>query len=311
MKSRAAQPLSDIAARMAISLQYPNPCTACWPFPKYTDPGDTRVSAKRGIAITNAKLSVASLQSLSRAVSWGYGWDYKASPAVPSVRDWDAAGVRWMPMVWGSAALAALTGQIGTLDWGASPRAALLGFNEPNFASQANLSPAQAAQLWPQVQQLASRYGVVKLVSPAVTFNPAYQGIDWLKEFIRLCVNCRIDAIAIHSYTCYARFLRDHLDIYRVLGKKMWLTEFACADPAAISASRLSAAGQMAFMREAIPLLEQDPDVEMYAWFSFFQNEWPSNVATTGDAGLVNSDGSLSELGKLYATFRAGDGMQS
>ena len=47
--------------------------------------------------------------------------------------------------------------------------------------------------------------------------------------------------------------------------RPLWLTEFACCE--ASSVERLPAEGQMAYMREAIPLLERDESIEMYAWF--------------------------------------------
>ncbi|CAN0554626.1 unnamed protein product, partial [Ectocarpus sp. 8 AP-2014] len=45
----------------------------------------------------------------------------------------------------------------------------LLGFNEPNYGEQANLTPQEAADLWPQVRQQADDLGM-ELVSPAVNF---------------------------------------------------------------------------------------------------------------------------------------------
>ena len=72
-----------------------------------------------------------------------------------------------------------------------------------------------------------------------------------------MVAGCRVDAIALHSYTCYSRYLRDHLNIYRAFGKPLWLTEFACMDTVA----RQPQSGQMEYLREAIPMLESDPDV--------------------------------------------------
>jgi hypothetical protein len=36
----------------------------------------------------------------------------------------------------------------------------LLGFNEPNFKSQANLTPAQAASMWPNLEKIAADKGL-------------------------------------------------------------------------------------------------------------------------------------------------------
>eukprot|EP00435_Cladocopium_sp_Y103_P066790 s244_g29.t1 len=159
---------------------------------------------------------------------------------------------------------------------------ALLGFNEPNFPEQANLSPQRAASLWPLV-----------------------------------------DAVAFHTYTCYGRYLKDHIEMYKIFQRPLWLTEFACCE--ASSLERLPAEGQMAYMREAIPLLERDESIEMYSWFSMFEDDWAFPIVNgkNGDAGLVYStmalsdgsvnipsaaylfegNGTLSALGELYASF--------
>merc|ERR1711957_289607 len=113
----------------------------------------------------------ASLTGLAGAVSWGYGWHYKASTGLGgislAVPAWDAAGIHWLPMIWGESKLAAAEGEVSILGWGTA-REALLGFNEPNFPDQANLSPEQAVALWPRVEQLAAQHGIQKIVSPAV-----------------------------------------------------------------------------------------------------------------------------------------------
>jgi len=287
--------LGEIAAKEQISLDFPNECSPCWPWLKYKLPGDTSVSPKRGIALERKFVTEQGLTSLRTVVSWGYGWD---AQLLTDER------VRWMPMIWGEGQLLQAEDQVGVIDWGGAGQA-LLGFNEPNFPEQADMSPERAAALWPRVEALAANRGLSKLVSPAVNFRDGNQGVDWLRRFFELCVGCKVDAIAFHSYTCYGRFLRDHLDLYRVFGKPMWLTEFACSEPGAINAGRASAEGQMTYMREAIPLLENDPDVEMYAWFSYFQDQWAHPIGgVTGDAGLVRMDGTLSALGSLYATFK-------
>jgi len=291
---QTAEGLSEVAAKERIALDFPFECYPCWPWVKFKLPGDTSVSPKRGIALERKFVPAQGLASLRPAVSWGYGWDDQL------LAD---AYVRWLPMIWGEAQLLQAEDQVGSIDWSGAGQ--LLGFNEPNFPDQADMSPEHAAALWPKVEALAASRGITKLVSPAVNFQDGNQGDAWLTRFFQLCVNCKVDAIAFHSYTCYGRFLRDHLDIYRKFGKPMWLTEFACAEPGDINAGRVSAEGQMAYMREAIPLLESDPDVEMYAWFSYFSNQWNHPVGgVTGDAGLVLADGTLSALGSLYATFK-------
>jgi len=287
-------------------------CAVCWPWPKYKAAGDASVSRKRGIALENKRLLQVALPSMATLVAWAYGWGFATSPSEsngsPSIAGWEAAGIKWLPMVWNEYGLVAAEG-VSPATWApaSTARRALLAFNEPNFADQANMSPERAAELWPRVEALAARHGIDTIVSPAVNFNAAFQGVDWLRRFLQLCAGCKIDAIAFHSYTCHGQFLKDHIDTYRAFGKKLWLTEFACAEGGALNAPRLSMQGQMAYMREAIPMLERDPDVEMYSWFSYFAGQWAYPVdGTDPDAGLVHPDGALSELGRLYASFAEG-----
>ncbi|WAR28920.1 hypothetical protein MAR_014624 [Mya arenaria] len=61
----------------------------------------------------------------------------------------------------------------------------VLGYNEPNKADQADMTPKQAADFWPEVERLAAG---LPLISPVT----AGQNFPWLDEFFRLCHNCRV-----------------------------------------------------------------------------------------------------------------------
>ena len=69
----------------------------------------------------------------------------------------------------------------------------LLGFNEPDSVDQADLSPTQAANLWPRLMAT----GLV-LGSPA----PAVPSDGWLARFMALVAqrHLRVDFIALHFY---------------------------------------------------------------------------------------------------------------
>ena len=45
----------------------------------------------------------------------------------------------------------------------------LLGFNEPNFKNQANMTPAQAVEVWPRLEAIAEEFGL-GLVGLAVNY---------------------------------------------------------------------------------------------------------------------------------------------
>eukprot|EP00930_Biecheleria_cincta_P068394 TRINITY_DN5578_c1_g1_i1.p1 TRINITY_DN5578_c1_g1~~TRINITY_DN5578_c1_g1_i1.p1 ORF type:complete len:722 (-),score=112.54 TRINITY_DN5578_c1_g1_i1:260-2134(-) len=302
-KSDTGGSMEATMAEAKVALEY-TACEACWPWPKYKAASDTKISRKRGIAMQNFKLTPEALATLSQSLNWGYIWDHTPTGTWrggPDLAEWEHYGLNFVPMIWGAA-----QEQLGRAENEGLPahKMALLGFNEPNFPDQANLSPSEAAALWPRLQKLAEKAGIDTLVAPAVNFAD-YDPIKWLTDFLQACGNCKIDAIAFHSYTCYGKYLQDHIAKYKVFNKPLWLTEFACSD--ASSMERLEAQGQMAYMREAIPLLEQDSSVEMYAWFSYFADDWqyPIVDGRNGDAGLIFPNGSLSELGRLYSSFAA------
>jgi len=240
-------------------------------------------SSKRGIAKTN--LHDHQLRQLKQGVTWGYNW--KFSPNMP----WQEAGMEFVPMV-----------HDASINRAAVPSGSfrgLLGFNEPDISSQANMDPYHAAGMWTNVEQLASQLGVQQLVSPAMCGDIG-KGTQWMGSFLNACHNCRIDAIAIHSYWCTLDGVKNLVDSYRRFGKKIWITEIACADPR----FDVSMQGQARFMQEVVPWLEQEEIIEKYAWFSYFTNEWRYVITTPNpDAGLVHADGSLSQLGQIYVNL--------
>ena len=113
-------------------------------------------------------------------------------------------------------------------------------------------------------------------------------------EFFAACKGCHFDFLATHLYTCNAQALRWYLNDCKRYHLPIWLTEFSCPNGALGRASR-----QLAFMSDAIKLLNQDPSVERYAWFA---------PRTAGDwlgptASLLEADRpELTQLGKIYTT---------
>lgn len=232
-----------------------------------------RVGSKRGIAA-----NIAPGAAFYPGVAWWYNWAIRSTGA--------NVGIEFVPMVWDEATVSS-----------AIPTGAkyLLGFNEPNFFAQANLSPTQAAGYWPTLQANASAAGVA-LVGPAMNYcGPASQchGTDpyqYLKDFFAACTDCKVDYVAVHWYNCDLPSLRDYLEPggnlpgFEQFGKPIWLTEFSCDGSASV-------AQQEAYMRAAIPYLESNPKVARYSWFS---------ADPIPNARLVNSDGSPTALGQVY-----------
>ena len=238
--------------------------------------GAANPTCKRGIAANTAPGA-----AFYPAVRWWYNWGLS--------RTGGNTGIEFVPMIWGSSTVN------GTIPSGSKY---LLGFNEPNFKAQSNLTPLAAATAWPMLTANAGRAGVPIVVGPGMNFcGPAANcnGTDpyvYLKDFMAACTNCQIDHIAVHWYDNFPS-LRAYIESNASLagwvqfGKPIWLTEFSLDGSATV-------AQQEAFMREAIPYLESQPNVFRYSWFS---------ADPIPNARLINSDGTPTALGQVYISL--------
>ncbi len=230
-------------------------------------------ACKRGIAA-----NIAPGAAFYPAIHWWYNWAIRSSGA--------NVGIEFVPMMWDEQTVSSAI---------PSGSKYLLGFNEPNFFSQANLSATQAASYWPTLQANANSAGV-GIVGPGMNYcGPAAQchGTDpyqYLQDFFAACSGCKVDYVAVHWYNCDLPSLRDYLEPggnlegFEQFGKPIWLTEFSCDGNATV-------AQQEAYMRAAIPYLEGNPKVFRYSWFS---------ADPIPNARLINSDGSPTALGQVY-----------
>lgn len=252
------------------------------------DAGDPeRPNCKRGIAYGHHTPS--DMSALSHGVSWWYNWSPRPESAVANA--YAGLGMEFTPMVWGGSFNGdAISNEL------VSDARYLLGFNEPNFFVQANLSASAAAALWPQLETIADANSL-ELVSPAPNFcGPAESchdtsPFDYLDDFFAACTNCRVDYIAAHWYACDGPALTWYLGELKKYGKPIWLTEFSCGD-----GNDRSLAKQKQYMQDAVTILEADDAVFRYAWFAGRTTAIP-NVDVLGD------DGELTELGELYLSL--------
>lgn len=256
-----------------------------------TTPTQDLSACKRGVAF--GRNTATGLTALSKKVTWWYNWSTAPETAVRDV--YASLGIEFAPMIWDETRY----GNASSIPNGSKT---LLGFNEPNFFAQANLSAAQAAAEWPNVQQIAQSRGM-KLASPAVNFcGPASSCHDtdpfnYLSAFFAACPSCQVDYIAAHWYACDLPALQWYIGQLKTKfpNKPIWLTELACGDGADRSLAK-----QKTYMQSAIPYLESEPQVAKYAWFAD-QNAVP-NVA------LTDASGALTELGQLYISLSSSSG---
>jgi RNA polymerase sigma factor (sigma-70 family) len=219
----------------------------------------------------------------------GAGWYYTWSTRHPGITS--AGGADFVPMIWGADSV---TPQALAEAKAAGPY--LLGFNEPDFDSQANMSVEQALDLWPRLESTGSVLG-----SPAVAYGGDRPG-GWLDRFMTGAEQrgLRVDFIALHWYGADFRTeaaveqLRGYLDaVHRRYGKPIWLTEFALIDFSQ-GVRHPADEEQAAFLTSATKMLAGLPYLQRYAWFGLGTDE--SGPGTT----LFRPGGTLTPQGRAF-----------
>ncbi|KAJ4991399.1 hypothetical protein SVAN01_03046 [Stagonosporopsis vannaccii] len=167
---------------------------------------------------------------------------------------------------------------------------AVMGFNEPDHAEQANLSPEAACAGWKEyMNPIASSHPEVTILGPSVTNGPAPMGLDWLTRFHEGCPDAIVHATNIHFYDIYEdatidRFKAQIEKAAADYGKPVWITEFGL-NPG--SASEEQAA---TFLKQAMEYCDSSDNVQGYSWFMVGKGE-----------NQLNTDSGLSTLGQVYA----------
>ena len=202
---------------------------------------------------------------------WYYTWGLHGSPQVD---------LPFVPMAWGK----------GSLPQEDSP--IMLGFNEPDGAAQSNLTVQQALSMWARVTSYGDRIG-----SPATAGNPTTAGC-WLEQFMDAAP--KVDFICVHWYAPpnSASFLKEIDTIWAKYKKPIWVTEFAVADWSGKFPGGFASALVETFMTEACAGLDARSYVERYSWKT--RNTEDPHMGTSA---IFNDDGSLTPLGKLYASI--------
>ncbi|MDB5106436.1 MAG: hypothetical protein JWP91_4125 [Fibrobacteres bacterium] len=253
--------------------------------PVIIPPPTGTTACKRGYAYGGN--STADMQAMSKGVSWWYNWGTTADQGVAGT--YLASGVEFVPMVWGK-------NFIGNADAVIKQDGAkyLLAFNEPNFFSQSNITPLEAAAMWPQIETIARNHNL-KIVSPATNFcGGGCNETDpyvWLQKFFAACPNCKVDYIGAHWYACTGDALKWHIGNLKQFNRPIWLTEFSCLDGA-----DKSVAAQKAYMTTALDILEKEPAVFRYSWFT-------GRFADVPSINLLGAPGQLTELGQTYVSL--------
>lgn len=219
-------------------------------------------SYKRGVGENNFLL-MNEIYPIAPGVSWFYNWGNDIKGYRNEITDYLAENpiLEYCPMCWNGNYD---TEKIRTWCQNHPETKFLLGFNEPNFTDQANMTPAEAAEKWPAVQALAKELGL-ELVGPAVNYAPSGAYTDpfkWYAEFVDLVGVDAFDYVAVHDYAGGTANMKDLVDrFYALYGKQIWITEFCNWSGTVSNDSQISS------MIQQLEYLEKEDKVFRYAWF--------------------------------------------
>ncbi|ETS06433.1 hypothetical protein M419DRAFT_105655 [Trichoderma reesei RUT C-30] len=271
---------------VAASSQAPPPSTTSKaPAPsKAASPpassGGSPFPSKRGIAYNDGLLANTFGASCDKC-GWAYNWGFYPSGI-------DTSKYSYVPTLWGPSPDHSTGFDAQAEAAIAAGSKALFSFNEPDIASQSNLSPADAAS---SHAQFMSKYvGKVLIGAPSVSNSGAQgQGLSWLQSFVDACNGidgCSFDFCNIHWYSPASAIdtLFTQLESAHQVcgGKPVILTEFATTGS--------SDAETADFLQQALPKLDA---LDYLMGYSYFM---------VGTGSLMSSTNALSSFGNTYAT---------
>lgn len=214
--------------------------------------------------------------------SWYYNWSSTTGPIAKPT------DIEYVPMIWGADAVTDTV-----LDQASKEGKALLGFNEPDLPTQANMTPEQALDLWPRLQSTGLRMG-----APAVASGGDDTG-GWLDRFMRGASErgLRVDFIPVHWFggdfgpdaaNQLRRYLQAVHDRYQ---KPIWLTEYGLIDYSQETPRYPNQQQQADFIKASSTMLNGLGFVERYAWFAL--------STATSPTGLYDGE-SANASGRIY-----------
>ncbi|MCL6669602.1 glycosyl hydrolase [Streptomyces panaciradicis] len=257
--------------------------------PSTSDPGTTTTnrpatSTRKGVSLN--PVDGASQALVDSKASWYFNW----ASSTGSVTKPD--GVEYVPMIWGPGSVT--DEQLGSAK---NEGSELLGFNEPDSGSQANMTVEQALDLWPRLQSTGMRLG-----APAVATGADIAG-GWLDRFMQGAEQrgLRVDFIPLHWYGAdfgpdaanqLSQYIQRVHDRYH---KPIWLTEYGLIDFSQATPRYPSQQEETAFINSSTRMLDGLDYVERYAWFTLSTTTSPTGLydgTTANAAGQAYRDAS-------------------
>ncbi|EHY57346.1 hypothetical protein HRR83_002833 [Exophiala dermatitidis] len=249
--------------------------------------------------------SSSSSSTLPGKISWLFNWELWQPDSLPQT-------LEWVPCIRTSSHIKDIDPFLLDIITKSTAQSrvvpsALLGFNEPEIPSQANLDVETASVLWKDVVVPAkSKFGL-RLGSPGMSSDMG-RSKPWLDSFLAMTQSSEdpkggIDFLVLHWYGFRFVDLRQFLeDMHQTYGLPVWLNEFACSK---MGEGETTVDEVCGFLREALPWLDACPWIEKYAYFGHKDvGEWvgrASNFLEMADDS--DSDWRLTRVAKIYCEY--------
>ena len=211
---------------------------------------------------------------------WSYDWSTGSASTVDR---------EYLPMKWSNSSG---TSSINNMQ----NATCALGYNEPDSATQANMTTNQAIADWPTMMQWGLRAG-----APASSDSGLNgQGVQWTINFMTMATNLgyRVDFVPVHWYKCGqspAQLISYLNQVYSLFKRPMWVTEW---NDGASWCTPLPADynAEAAALTNFVTALENSPIVERYSIYSY----WSGTAGTNLQLATGSGNGVLTAAGVAY-----------
>jgi autotransporter-associated beta strand protein len=211
---------------------------------------------------------------------WSYDWSTGSASTVDR---------EYLPMKWSSSSG---TGNINNMQ----NTTCVLGYNEPDSTSQANMTTNQAIADWPTMMQWGLRAGAPASSDSGVTG----EGVQWTINFMTLVTNLgyRVDFVPVHWYKCGqspSQLISYLNQVYSLFKRPMWVTEW---NDGASWCTPLPSDynAEAAALTNFVTALENSPIVERYSIYSY----WSGTAGTNLQLATGSGSGTLTPAGVAY-----------
>lgn len=211
-----AQTTTSVAAGNVATYQATTTTSAAAAATTTNTSTNTASSGKRGLGWDTSSPVSSAAKFVGPEVAWYFDWSTSPISGIPS-------GWEFYANIWNAVGIEDLATTL-------SGKPKLIGFNEPDSTTQADIGVTEAISLYQQYLVPLKSSGVIsELGTPAVTNSETTgEGLDYLSNFVNGCTNCDLDFAVIHWYAEDLEDFKNHVtQAHTLTGLPVNVAEFA------------------------------------------------------------------------------------